>query len=132
MTGLIMGIAAGVIGVLSGMGLGSAGLFVLFLTSAMGMAQTEAQGLNLIFYLCSAGASLLIHAKKQPVAAQTVFFLTVFAIAGVIPGVYLADLLNGDLLRKIFGLMLTVTGARALLSHKSAPLASREQRQGKK
>ena len=115
-----MSVAAGVIGILSGMGLGSAGLFVLFLTSVMGAGQTEAQGLNLIFYLCSAGASLLIHAKKQPISPQTAFFLTVFAIAGVIPGVFLADRLDGELLRKIFGLMLTVTGARAIFSAKAS------------
>ncbi len=123
---LVIAIAAGIIGVLSGMGLGSAGLFVLFLTSALSMGQTEAQGLNLIFYLCSAGASLLIHAKKQPISPQTAFFLTVFAIAGVIPGVFLADYMDASLLRRIFGVMLVTTGARALLTVKNTPRSVRE------
>ena len=125
MTALGLAVAAGIIGILSGMGLGSAGLFVLFLTSVMNMGQTEAQGLNLIFYLCSAGASLLIHAKKQSVSMKAAFFLTVFAIAGVIPGVFLANYMDASLLRRIFGVMLVVTGARALLSEKSAYNAER-------
>ncbi|MBQ9780049.1 MAG: sulfite exporter TauE/SafE family protein [Clostridia bacterium] len=110
--------AALVIGVLSGMGMGSAGLFVLFLTSVAGMGQTEAQGLNLIFYLCSAGASLFLHAKKQAVPLRIIPYLALFAAAGVVPGVYLADHLDALLLRRLFGGMLVITGTQALLGER--------------
>ena len=115
---LITMVAALVIGVLSGMGMGSAGLFVLFLTSLVGMGQTEAQGLNLIFYLCSAGSSLLLHSKRQASPFPIIRYLVLFAVAGVIPGDYLADRLNALLLRRIFGGMLVITGAQALWGEK--------------
>ena len=117
MTGVplwINAVAACVIGLLSGMGMGSAGLFVLYLTSIGGMAQAEAQGLNLIFYLCSAGASLLLHAQKQKVSPRMIRFLVAFAVLGVFPGTYLAGVLDASLLRRLFGGMLVATGAQTL------------------
>lgn len=106
----IIAIAAAIIGILSGMGLGSAGLFVLYLTSLAGMGQTDAQGLNLVFYLCSAGAALCFHATKQTVSPRIIRFLVSFAVMGVIPGVFLADYLDAHLLRQLFGGMLILTG----------------------
>ena len=44
------------IAVLSGMGVGSAGLFVLYLTAFAGLSQLQAQGLTLVFFLLSAHA----------------------------------------------------------------------------
>ncbi len=112
----VIAAAAAVIGILSGMGLGSAGLFVLYLTALAGMGQTEAQGLNLIFYLCSAGASLCLHASGRRIPLWMIRYLVCFAIVGVIPGVFLADILNADLLRRLFGGMLVATGIYTLFT----------------
>lgn len=117
----VIAAAAAVIGILSGMGLGSAGLFVLYLTALAGMGQTEAQGLNLIFYLCSAGASLCLHASGRRIAPRMIRYLVCFAIAGVIPGVFLADILNADLLRRLFGGMLIATGLYTLFNKETVP-----------
>ena len=58
-------IAAALAAVLSGLGIGSAGLFVLYLTFVAGYSQPEAQALNLLFFLLSAGASLLLHVRRR-------------------------------------------------------------------
>ena len=54
-----------IIATLSGMGVGSAGLLVVWLTVFDSVPQLAAQGLNLFFFLFSSSASLLIHVKRR-------------------------------------------------------------------
>ena len=44
---------------LAGMGIGSGGLLVLYLTLIRGTPQLSAQGFNLLFFLFSSGASVM-------------------------------------------------------------------------
>ena len=70
------------IAVLSGMGVGSAGLFVLYLTAFAGLSQLQAQGLNLVFFLLSAGASFLYHVRRRQIPWGLVAFLILCAVPG--------------------------------------------------
>lgn len=106
-------LATGVAGILSGLGVGSAGLFVLYLTFALGMEQVAAQGLNLQFFLFSAGASLLFHVKKRRIPRDMVIFLVLCALPGAVAGTHLLTLLNRALIKRLFGVMLTVSGCLA-------------------
>lgn len=104
--------------VLSGLGLGSSGIFVLYLTMVAGYGQLEAQGMNLLFYLLSAGASLIFHAGHRRIARPLVGLLIVCAIPGALCGTYLAGVLDTDLIRRLFGGMLTVSGIWTLTRRK--------------
>jgi uncharacterized membrane protein YfcA len=107
--------------ILSGLGIGSAGIFVLYLTLIAEFSQPEAQALNLLFFLLSAGAALLLHIRERRIPMRVVLFLVVCAIPGALIGSYLVRVLDAALLRKLFGGMLVVTGLPALLSrHKTA------------
>ena len=108
-------IAAAIAAVLSGMGIGSAGLFVLYLTLFAGFPQPEAQALNLLFFIFSAGASLLLHIRKRLIPWKLVLLLVLCAVPGAFLGVYLARTMDAQLLRRLFGGMLTLTGLSALL-----------------
>ena len=68
-------LASFAIALLSGMGVGSAGLFVLYLTSVAGLPQLQSQGLNLVFFLLSAGASFLYHVRRRHIPWGLVLFL---------------------------------------------------------
>ena len=109
--------------VLSGLGIGSAGIFVLYLTLIAGYAQPEAQALNLLFFLLSAGAALLLHIRERRIPVRVVLFLVVCAIPGALIGSYLARVLDAGLLRKLFGGMLVVTGLPSLLSRRRGAAA---------
>lgn len=111
-------IAAFLSAILSGLGIGSAGIFVLYLTFIAGYAQPEAQALNLLFFLLSAGAALLLHIRERRIPVRVVLFLVVCAIPGALMGSYLVRVLDAGLLRKLFGGMLVVTGLPALLSRR--------------
>jgi uncharacterized membrane protein YfcA len=116
-------IAAFLSAVLSGLGIGSAGIFVLYLTLIAGYAQPEAQALNLLFFLLSAGAALLLHIRERRIPVRVVLFLVVCAIPGALIGAYLARVLDAGLLRKLFGGMLVVTGLPSLLSRRRGATA---------
>lgn len=117
-------IAAFFAAILSGLGIGSAGLFVLYLTLIEGYSQPEAQALNLLFFILSAGAALLLHIRERKIPLRVVLFLIACAIPGALVGSYLVRILDASLIRKLFGGMLVVTGLPALFSGRKHPKSS--------
>ena len=118
---IVTAIAAFLAAILSGLGVGSAGLFVLYLTLAAGFPQPEAQALNLLFFLLSAGAALAVHVRERRIPLRVVLFLVACAVPGALLGSYLARVLDASLLRKLFGGMLVVTGLPALFAKAQKP-----------
>lgn len=109
------------VAVLSGLGVGSAGLLVTWLTLVEHVPQISAQGINLIFFIFSSGAALAIHVFRTPLLWQTLPFLLIAGIGGSFLGVALASILPQLLLRRLFGIMLILTGGMGLFSrHKSS------------
>lgn len=103
------------IAVLSGMGVGSAGLFVLYLTTFAGLSQLQAQGLNLVFFLLSAGASFLYHVRRRQIPWGLVAFLILCAMPGSLLGAGLMRRLDSTTVRRLFGGMLTLAGGSSLI-----------------
>ncbi len=124
-------IAAFLAAVLSGLGVGSAGVFVLYLTLVAGYAQPEAQALNLLFFLLSAGAALLLHVRERRIPPRVVLFLAACAIPGAVVGSYLVRVLDAGLLRRLFGGMLVVTGLPQLLRREKRTGASSQKNSAK-
>ena len=102
------------IALLSGMGIGSGGFLVLYLTLAEGMAQFPAQGINLLFFLFSASASLLIHMRKRRLFGGAILAMSAMGLLGSPLGTMAAAALPSALLRKLFGGMLILSGMLAL------------------
>ena len=63
-------LAGAVCGVLSGLGIGGGSLLMIWLTALQDLPQRQAQGINLLYFLPTAGASLLFHIKNKLVAWQ--------------------------------------------------------------
>ncbi len=103
-----------VISALSGMGVGGGGLFVIYLVFMTELPQLSAQGLNLLFFLCSAGAAMLVHLQKRQIPWRTVALLICFGLVGVFLGTYLSAHLDEGILRKIFGVLLVISGISSL------------------
>lgn len=107
------------IAVLSGMGLGSGGLLVVFLTLLADVPQIRAQGINLLFFLFSSGASMLVHVQKRRLSFAVIALVSVAGLLGALPGSYAALLLPEKLVRTLFGSMLVLSGITSLLRTKS-------------
>ncbi len=116
MTDAIFGFAAAV---LSGLGVGSGGLLVIYLTLAENYEQITAQGLNLLFFLFSSGAAMLFHVMKRNINYSAVAFLVAFGLVGALIGSLLLKLLGSDAVRKIFGIMLIFSGVVTLKKQKT-------------
>lgn len=97
------------------MGLGSGGLFVVYLTVFAGYGQLAAQGLNLLFFILSTGAALFVHIKKQHLPIKRLIFVCGMGCVGCIAGAILAQRLSSDLLRNIFAILLIASGVISLL-----------------
>ena len=113
-------IASLFIAALSGMGVGSGGLFVIWLTLVTDTPQFAAQGLNLLFFLFSSGTSLLVHVKKRNILWGAVLVLSVVGIVGSLLGSFVAGFISATVMRKIFGLMLIVSGSFVLFARKKS------------
>ena len=107
-----------VIGLLSGMGVGSGGLLVIYLTLVEEMPQLTAQGANLLFFTFASASSLLVHLLKRKFFILAVFIMGLAGTIGAILGSRIASLLPALLLRKIFGGMLVVSGIFSLKRQK--------------
>ncbi len=103
-------IAAIAIAVLSGMGIGSGGLFSIWLTAVAGMPQLAAQGMNLLFFMFSGGASMLLHLSRRKIYWRAVLLLSSTGILGTVVGSVVAGLLPVKLIRVAFGMMLIGSG----------------------
>ena len=99
---------------LSGMGVGGGGIFVIYLSLFTDTPQLTAQGMNLLFFLLSSGASMTIHLRKRTIYASAVLVMTLFGMVGALLGAELSVHLPQHLLRQIFGGMLIVSGILAL------------------
>ncbi len=118
-----------IIAVLSGMGIGSGGFLVIYLTLAENVAQLAAQGINLLFFLFSSAASLFYHMKKRKLFGGAILAMSAMGILGSPLGSLAAAALPSDLLRKLFGGMLILSGMLALRKSLSQ---NRKQRKNKK
>ena len=102
------------VAVLSGLGVGSAGLLVVYLTVAENLPQLTAQGLNLVFFLFSSGAALFVHLSRTVLLTGAILLMIPGGVAGSLLGTALAGVLPEAILRKFFGLLLVASGVAGL------------------
>ncbi len=109
---------------LAAMGVGGGGLLVIYLVLVLNMPQLQAQGINLIFFLCASLCSLPFHIKNKLVNFKTA---AVFAPAGAV-GAYFgcktALTADPEYVRLAFGWLLAVAGGIALLKSIKPTLVS--------
>ena len=103
------------VSVLSGMGVGGGGLFVIYLSLFTNTPQLEIQSINLVFFLFSASAALIIHLCKRKIFVYAIITAALFGVAGAIVGSILSSKIDEDMLRKIFGIRLVISGSFTLI-----------------
>ncbi|MBP3435879.1 MAG: sulfite exporter TauE/SafE family protein [Clostridia bacterium] len=117
-------IAVGLLtGVLSGFGIGGGSLLILYLTAVVGTEQYVAGGINLLYFLCCAPTALISHIRHKRVEWQAVLWCSLTGIITSLGAAWLASVLETDLLRRGFGVLLLYIGTRELLckSEKNSP-----------
>ena len=107
-------LAVFIIALLSGLGVGSGGLLVIYLTLIENTEQLAAQGANLVFFILASLSSTLLSAKKRRIPLLAVILMAAVGISGSLMGSFTATLIPAAALRKIFGATLTCFGVAAL------------------
>ena len=102
------------IGVLAGLGVGSGGLLIVYLTLADGMSQLGAQGMNLAVFVFALGAAVIVHLHRRRLSIGVLACVVVFGAAGALAGGALAQVSNTAVLRVALGVLLLAMGAVAL------------------
>ena len=101
--------------VLAGMGVGSAGFLVVYLTVFAGTPQLEAQLINLIFFISSALAAIVVNWYKKRLRWRLILTTALPGCMGAVCGSALAHSVDGNSLGKAFGILLVILGTVTLI-----------------
>lgn len=101
-------------GIISGFGIGGGSILMIWLTAVVGMEQRAAQSINLLYFLPTAVAALVVHAKRRCISWNVTIPAAIFGciFAGIFA--WIATRLDVALLRKLFGAFLLVVGTMEL------------------
>ena len=111
----LIALAAGTVtGILSAFGIGGGSLLLIYLTAFAGMSQHQAQGINLLYFLPAAAASLPAHKKNGLLDRKTILPAILAGLAAAAATALLSNSLDTRLLKKLFGVFLLSIGLREL------------------
>lgn len=99
-------------GILSGFGIGGGSLLVLYLTTFGGVEQSVAGGINLLYFMGCAPAALIGHIKQKMIQWDCAIWCIIGGIPTAITVSFLAQEMETDLLRRLFGIFLICIGIK--------------------
>ena len=97
---VLAGIAAGALG---GMGMGGGTILIPVLTIFFDVEQKQAQAINLVAFIPMAIASLIVHVKNKRVETKGILWIIIPATVLSFAGSLVAQAINGEILKRIFG-----------------------------
>lgn len=103
------------LGVLSGLGTGGGSLLILWLTLVQNMPQAEARAINLLFFIPSALIACVFRWKQGRLDIQKVLPAIIAGSTSAALFAWFGNQWNTDVLKKVFGVLLLITGTRELL-----------------
>ncbi len=103
-------LAAAAVCVLSGMGVGGGTLLMIYLTVFAKTGQPEAQGINLVYFLPTSAASLVLHIKNRLVDARAFAFAAPAGMLAAAAAGFAANSMDPEVLRTVFGAVLVCAG----------------------
>ena len=102
-------------GILSAWGVGGGTLLLLIMTLFLEVEPAAARGINLLYFLPTAGAGLLFHRKSGLLDKAALRQAVPWGLLAAAAGAWLSTAIEADLLRRPFGIYLLITGLMTLL-----------------
>ena len=103
-----------ILGILSGLGVGGGSLLILWLTLVVHVSPQDARIINLLFFIPCALSATLYRWKKGNIALKEIWPGMTAGCLAAIGGALLAKNIEVSMLKKLFGLLLLVTGVREI------------------
>jgi uncharacterized membrane protein YfcA len=105
-----------ILALFTGLGVGSGGLYIFYLTLLKDLPQADAQGLNLIFFITASLAAATVNLIKKRIPLFPIALLTASGTFGAVLGSFAAGKVNGRILSVLFGILLAVLGIISFFS----------------
>lgn len=105
-------------GILSAWGVGGGTLLLLCMTLFLGVEQTEAQGINLLYFLPTAAISLYQHRKNGYLDRSVLRAAIPIGMLGAIAGAIFSTSIDISYTRKAFGIFLLYAGTSMLVQNR--------------
>ena len=97
-------------GIISGMGIGGGAVLIPILTVLLKVGQQQAQCANLVYFIPTAIAALVVHIKNKSVDFKVALPIIITGLAGAGLGAWIAVCISPEMLRKIFAVFLFAMG----------------------
>lgn len=115
LSGNIFSVGIGtVLGILAGLGVGGGSLLMLWLTAVLNMEHPEARTVNLLFFLPCALIATFFRWRQGSVNIKSVLPAIAAGGACAILGTWLSGHIHIEWIKKLFGILLIVTGIREI------------------
>lgn len=101
----IFGIIAGIV---TGLGMGGGTILILLLSLFMDLEQHIAQATNLVFFIPTSLAAIVINIKQKNVDFKLAVNISIFGILGSIIGVLISEKISSAHLRKYFAVFILI------------------------
>lgn len=102
---VIFGLIAGVI---TGLGMGGGTILILLLSLFMNLDQHIAQATNLVFFIPTALAAIVINIKQKNINLKLAVIVSIFGIIGAIIGATISDIISSEVLKKCFAVFILI------------------------
>ena len=103
-----------ILGFLAGLGIGGGSLLILWLTLYANLEPITARAINLMFFLTAAGSVSIFRFKKGDLKLKQILPAIISGCVVAAICSWLGTKIDQDILKKIFGGLLLLTGAREL------------------
>lgn len=108
---MVLSILAGIVcGMISGLGIGGGSILMVWMTAFMGLEQRIAQGINLLYFLPTAAASLFFHTKNRFVEWRVTIPAALCGAACAALCAFFSQRIDSEIMRKLFGGFLLLIG----------------------
>ena len=110
----VMLLTGTVLGFLTGLGIGGGSLLIIWLTMVLGMDSAAARSINLLFFLPAAIIACIFRARQGSLSIRKVLPAIIAGCVGAGAFSYFSTILDVEILKKAFGLVLLAAGLREL------------------
>jgi len=108
-------IISALISALTGLGIGSGGLLIIYLTFFLQFSQLKAQALNLMFFIVASFFCSIINIIKKRIKIKAFLIMGLVGVIFSLLGSYLATVTEERILRILFGCLLLSFSAYELI-----------------
>ena len=102
---IIFGLISGIV---TGLGMGGGTILILLLSLFKGVEQHIAQATNLVFFIPTAIAAIIMNLKHKNIDIKLAINISFFGIIGAIVGAIISNNINSENLRKYFAIFIFI------------------------